>query len=230
MADGNMVSIRDSIIAWVKANVPDLAIVEKHGGKFDINEIQRILLNTPAVYVTIQSAQRCKSPHFNTDPTDTIATGQILFDVEIACFVVTSDAQSVDADVSGLNIAEQLMITARLNTFGNANSFPAHSFDLRNFWTVALDQEGMCIIGVRWLQPMLFGSSIIDAVTLQTQTQLVGTPVLTINENTTPAARSLRGAVGPALGKPLQTPGRPDMIQDSVFVDSVWSPPTIVED
>jgi len=212
-----LLNLRDSIVSYIKTNNADIPVVEKFPGRFDNAELDRYLTVTPAVYVAVISGMggvgQKTVDHLSPDG---LSTGQVLLDVVVNVFIATGAFRGKDADEFGLEIAENIAVAARLNSWGCTSAFPAHSMEIHNMWNQALDEKGMCIMGVAWMQPVAMGPNLSE-IALQMTGQLVGTPTVTINDPTRPAGEGLQG-VPDVFPPPEDGPG---LIQSRPIVP--WS-------
>lgn len=135
----SIIEYRAKVIDKIKVSFPQLRDVMPHPGKFTLEDFERLCIRAPAAYVAIIGAPgRGK-----------LATGQVMFEVNVGVFIATRSKSQESADVQGWRIAEAIACLAQWNYFGHP-TMPADNVEIDNLWTSELDKNHVCIMGVAW--------------------------------------------------------------------------------
>lgn len=144
----SIIAYRQAIIDKLKSSFPTvLQDVQAFPGKFGLDDIDRLCMNTPAAFVAVLSAPG----------NDLISTGEVLFNVCACVFIATRSDVDNSADVQGWTLAETIATLASYNYFDSA-VLPSGDIEIENLWSRDQDSNSMCIMGVSWITKIKLGN------------------------------------------------------------------------
>lgn len=138
-----------------------LATVEKHGGRFTIDELRRCLVAVPGIRVAILGT-----------PDSIDEANQPVVNVQWGAFIFTRDHPDFDRDEQILAIVSQLLVCLNGNRWGNedAQGIPM-DISSANLFSGKLDDEGCALWAIAWQQKVCLDAKV-DVETLNAFTGL----------------------------------------------------------
>lgn len=140
MKTGEINQVRSAIVATIAQNLPALKSCAPHGGRFDLQELQRWSMQAPAVAVSA-----VQIPGVANDETNQVR-------VRWVAYLIVKDAPGVTRDVVALDYTEALLRLARGNTWGLDNLQRPESLAADNLYNGQSDRKGMALWAVSWQQ------------------------------------------------------------------------------
>lgn len=162
---GDIKLTRDAIVSAIKTALPDLYTCEAHGGRFDLNELNRWSKQAPAVLVAAVSV-----PSIEDGPTR-------IAEVRWVAYLVTRDTAQSTRDVAALDYSEALMRLVRKNTWQLDETHNPTRVAAENLYSGQLDRHGIALWAVSWQQGISLRTTDIAELadfTLYTATHEVG--------------------------------------------------------
>ena len=162
---GDIKLTRDAIVSAIKPALPDLYTCEAHGGRFDLNELNRWCKQAPAVLAAAVSV-----PSIEDGPTR-------IAEVRWVAYLVTRDTAQSTRDVAALDYSEALMRLVRKNTWQLDNTHNPTRVAAENLYSGQLDRHGIALWAVSWQQGISLRNTDIAELadfTLYTATHEVG--------------------------------------------------------
>lgn len=162
---GDIKLTRDAIVSAIKTALPDLYTCEAHGGRFDLNELNRWSKQAPAVLVAAVSV-----PSIADGPTH-------IAEVRWVAYLVTRDTPQATRDIAALDYSEALMRLVRKNTWQLDNTHNPTRVAAENLYSGQLDRHGIALWAVSWQQGISLRNTDIAELadfTLYTATHEVG--------------------------------------------------------
>ncbi len=142
--------LRRAIINKVSAALPELKVVSQHPGRFNLDELQRIATQLPAVRVALLGM-----PTVNI-----IATGENEAQLRLAAFVVTGDRRQLPKDEAALAIVERLLVLIPGQRWGVKGTLAATGVTADNLFSGKVQRQGVAMWAVSWEQAIRIGSDV----------------------------------------------------------------------
>ncbi len=186
----DLLSLRDAVVASLKAKLPAGLSIETHGGTFDLAEVKRFATLAPAVRVAIVGAGRA-SRH---------SDGRWKVPVRFAAVVVTrdtADATKVRRDAAALLLASAIELAIASNRFGLEGVFQPEDVEARSEYSGPLDTLGVALWQVTWTSAALIGEPNDPpdvAIAALTQGLVEGVPTWNAPATGAPPASGFTGA------------------------------------
>lgn len=146
-----MIAFRDAVVADLKTNVTGLKTCETHAGRFDLGELKRIALKSPAVLVSILGFGNAKD-----------VGGELLTPLQMSAFVVTRDQPSIARDSSVLAIVKAVSIRISENDWG-LNAQRPQAIKGQNLYSGKIDKKGVALWAITWRQEVNLGNELDEA-------------------------------------------------------------------
>ncbi len=140
-----IMNYRRAVIDRIKATITDARSVEPHGGAFNIDELQRLVADSPSIYVSVLRAKQGAI----------YSTGQISALFEMSAVIVSRHIGREDADMIAWALAEHVYQLLCWNNFGPTSGFEPRDIVLENLWSDKADAQGFSICAVAWGVEML---------------------------------------------------------------------------
>lgn len=141
MTDALVTSLQAAVVAMATA-FPEVS-VESHPGRFDLDELRRLSLRTPAVRLALLAIP----------PGRREKDGRIKVAAQWAAFVVAGDKAGVPRHLGALMMIDQLYRWLPYRRWGTAEPLNLETLDARNLYSAALDSQSACAIwAITWTQ------------------------------------------------------------------------------
>ncbi len=144
-----MNELLDAICSDLSALLPDLAVCAPRGGRFDAAELRRAAVRTPAVYAVCLGAPRALVAASDM---------QVYADLELALYIVTTDAPGLPRGKAARNLAEALLARIPRARWGLSGIGAAEQLRAENLYSTDLDEQGAALWSVRWTQRLRLGA------------------------------------------------------------------------
>ncbi|HZV19955.1 MAG TPA: hypothetical protein VE986_00245 [Hyphomicrobiales bacterium] len=139
--------LRNAIVASLKANIPELRDVQRHGGRFDEEELRRFSLRAPAARVALMGVSRM----------DLEDIGKLAGPVQMIIYLIVKTRSGEDDD--GLDLAEKIADFCEFNQWGMTEIEAAHVTALQNLYNSQTDREGIHLWAIAFDQAIAFGTN-----------------------------------------------------------------------
>lgn len=150
-----LTDLRAAAISLIKESIADFRQVDKHVGRFTVDDLQAMLRASPSCKVGIVKAAKPERR----------ASGETQFTVKMAAVVVTRATTVQDADDDAINRA--VAVVSALAHWNPAASVqkvqPAAGFDMDAIGDEQLDRTGMVVWAITWDHVVLLGADEIAA-------------------------------------------------------------------
>jgi hypothetical protein len=147
--------LRAAAIALIGGAGLGLKSVDKHVGRYSVDDLKRLLSASPACALGITGA---------TKP-ERRASGELAIDVAFAAVVVTRQQRTIDADDDAVNLA--IAVAALINGWVPAATVPrcnpAVNIRCDGVGDSELDREQMAVWAVTWSHTVVIGTDEIAA-------------------------------------------------------------------
>lgn len=155
----------NAIKTAIKTALPELRRCDVHGGRFDLAELKRIAIQTPAVLVSLLAAPETKPKE--TEERD--------IELSIGLYVVTSDKVSLPRHLSVINIVEALLILIPINDWGLKKISEPTDINAQNLYSGDIDKHGITLWAISFKQKVRVGKNIwLDDGVLPSQLYVTG--------------------------------------------------------
>jgi phage gp37-like protein len=138
---------RQAVVDGLRANIPELLDVSPHGGRFDLEELKRFSVKSPAARVAFMGMKRMELQD----------TGRLTGPASMIVYIVT---RNKNADEQALDIAEKIAALISEATWGMKWIEAAHVTDLDNLYSSQIDNQGIALWAVAFTQAIAFGPSL----------------------------------------------------------------------
>ena len=150
-----LTDLRAAAIARIKAANLGFKSVDKHVGRYTVDDLKRLLSVSPACVVGIANVTR---------PTRR-ASGELAFDVAFAAVVVTKQQRRDDADDDALDLAVQ--VAALINDWVPAQevprALPATDIRADGAGDDEIDRAQMAVWAATWIHTVTVGTDQVGA-------------------------------------------------------------------
>lgn len=155
MTPGRMLTYRNQVVADLKALFPAIRDIDAHAGRFDDDDIGRLVMAAPALRVAYLGSPR----------TEGQLVGTLVPNAKFGCFLITKDTIEAKRDAQAINIGEALMV--RFDRYqpkkdGKTLSQPATNVRHDILYTTAVDKRGVLLSAVSWDVRITIGAGIFD--------------------------------------------------------------------
>ncbi len=140
-----------AICADLSALLPELAVCAPHDGRFDAAELRRIAAPAPAVYAVCLGAPRTLVA---------AADMQVYADLELALYVVTSDAPGLPRGKAARNLADALLVHIPRARWGLDGIGAPEQLRADNLYSVEIDERGAALWSLSWKQRLRLGAAV----------------------------------------------------------------------
>ncbi|CUR45508.1 hypothetical protein BN2364_1067 [Alloalcanivorax xenomutans] len=149
----SLISIQQAIVDGFKAALPALQTCERHGGRFDAGELNRISRRVPALFVASLNIGDVRSGHDG-----------LSCDVTYGAFLITKDQPGQSRDLVSLALLDAALKTVADNRWGldAAETLPAN-ISASNLYGANIDRQAVAMWGITWRQRMNAGSDVDDS-------------------------------------------------------------------
>ncbi len=143
-------SWEEQICTYLQANIDGLRTCQRYAGEFDSNSVNNVSFTAPAVFVSCLGWVKAKE-----QPGD----GRTAYTVRFAAFLVAEKPtlQNPDHDIVALSLAITHAIDDKVMGLSNARAAKVQKAE--NGINTELDQQGLGIWAVTWLQDIYLGES-----------------------------------------------------------------------
>lgn len=148
-----IVELLNAIQADLKQHITGLEVCELHGGPFDLAELERFAVNTPAIYISL----------LGNPSLDDLNTGERDVELTLAAYVVTTDRDGLPRFEAAINLVESLLTHIPDSRWGQGGTFGAKQVISNNFYNDSIDNLGVALWNVTWKQVIRLGESVWDA-------------------------------------------------------------------
>lgn len=138
----SLLALRTAVVAGIKAALPAVPTVEPHSGRFDLTDLGRLAVRTPAVLVAV----------LGTDEVTQSTTGLCVEPVRLAAFVVTGNAPGLTRDAAALAIVHTLARLLPENRWGLDGAQRPTEIRADNLYAAELDRKAIAMWAVSWRQ------------------------------------------------------------------------------
>ncbi|USH01068.1 DUF1834 family protein [Grimontia kaedaensis] len=145
-----LTALRQAIITTIRAKLPALAAVDSHPGRFNLDELRRIVTRLPAVRVALMAVP----------DTGEVQTGERDITVRLAAFVMTGDKRRLPKDEAALAIVEALLDMVPTQRWGMTALTGAEKVSAENLFSGSVDKQGVALWAVTWSQTLRIGEDI----------------------------------------------------------------------
>lgn len=152
------IDVATAAVAAIKAAMPELREVKQHPGKFDYDDLQRWLVNTPAVRVALIGITG-----FESNPAGYIDAACVYAAVALAD---TKGQRELPGASAAANIVAALAVLIDDNDFGLETAFPAKVMRADNLFGKETTGSSMAIWGLTWSQVVRLGKDEFGAADL----------------------------------------------------------------
>lgn len=143
-------TLLDTVSNAINERLPKLKGCERHGGRFDVAELQRLSAKVPAVYLSAMAAPM----------NDSKGNGQRRIGLQLTAFVVAGDQRGLKRNDAAMNIAETLLTLIPDNQWGmNGVGIPSR-ITAQNLYSGQLDKKKIALWGVSWRQQITIGTDV----------------------------------------------------------------------
>lgn len=153
MSDGRILTYRAQVVTDLKAAFPLIKDIDTHSGRFDDEDITRLIMTAPALRIAYLGSPRAEER----------LEGRLRPNAKFGCFVVTRDSVQSKRDAQAINIGEALMVLfdryAPLKD-GKSLAQPAENVRHDILYTSAVDKKGVLLTAVSWDVRITIGDSI----------------------------------------------------------------------
>lgn len=132
--------VRNKIAETLKSSI-DNVHVKTHGGPLMVETIKDIAVRAPAIVVACLGI-----PRMNRQ--GTVVSAEAVF----GAFCITEDKAKNLRDAEALVLVESVMAELQSNNWGGTASSAPRDAVATNLYSTQLDNEGICLWGVRWRQ------------------------------------------------------------------------------
>lgn len=136
----NFAALRDAAVDALQQTLGSAARVQKHGGRFTLEELKQYALQGPAVLVAVLAV----------GPVE-IASQGVEATLSLGAFVVVGDKPQLPRDTGALALTSALVAALPGNDFGVAVD-GARKVRGDNLYNSALDRQGVALWAVTWQQ------------------------------------------------------------------------------
>jgi len=140
MKTGDINQVRDAIVATIKEALPALKSCSSHGGRFDLQELQRWSKQAPAVLVAAVQIPALADNRANQ------------MRVRWVAYLMVKDAPGASRDVAALDYTEALMRLVKGNDWGLNSMQRPENIAADNLYNSGSDRNGMALWAVSWQQ------------------------------------------------------------------------------
>lgn len=130
--------------------LPDLKKCAPHEGKFNLEELKKSGVASPAVLISVLGAKQGRS----------LAGHSIEFPLSMAAYVIAKDGLGAPRDVRAMNICQALLSLIPEQNWGEAALGRAHNVNLHSLITGKSRDVTVSLWAVTWTQPVTFFSSL----------------------------------------------------------------------
>lgn len=137
-----LLEYRAAVIAHIKAQVPTLRSVDKHGGIFTRDSLKRHSVKSPAARIAV----------FGINKMERNNAGQFVGPISVSCYVICKGKNALD---DCIDYAETIAGEVDTETFGLDNCAAAmiENIDVLH----SEDADGIALAAVGWTQEITFG-------------------------------------------------------------------------
>ncbi|MBK1868257.1 hypothetical protein [Taklimakanibacter albus] len=154
MSAGRILTYRTQALADLKALFPLLKDIDTHAGRFDDEEIGRLIMKAPALRLA----------YLGSPKTDENQDGRLGCLAKFGVFIVTKDGEPMKRDAQALNIAEALLVAFdryQPKVGGKTLSEAARNLRHDILYTSDTDKKGVLLTAVSWETKITIGASFI---------------------------------------------------------------------
>jgi phage gp37-like protein len=147
MNTGDLNLTRNAIVQSIQVALPALKDCQAHGGRFDLQELQRWSRRAPAVLVSAVQVP-------------VVADNQTRHvQVRWVAYVVTRDTPGATRDVAALDYTEALLRCVKGNRWGLDNTQRPENVAAENLYSGQADRQGVALWAVSWQQGLALRAS-----------------------------------------------------------------------
>ncbi len=148
MPESKINGLLNAIQTRFKSAFPDLKKCEIHGGRFDADELKKVMKTAPAIYLSCLGASPAKAK----------SSGEWELDLSLAAFIVTKDKPNLPRHESAAALAEGLCTLIADNRWDVACG-AAQKVQPRNLYSGNVDSKGVALWAVNWQQSVTVGEN-----------------------------------------------------------------------
>ena len=142
--------LSSAIVSDLSGKFPALRACSTHPGRFDLAELKRVAIKTPAILVACLGVPGLAEA--GTEEKDV--------ELVMAAFVLTKDQKGLSRDISALNLVEALLVHIPLQQWGMTGLGPAGAVAAENLYGGDIDKTGVAMWAVSWRHKIRIGESI----------------------------------------------------------------------
>jgi phage gp37-like protein len=143
---------RDAIVAKIKTDLPTLRTCQAHGGRFDLGELSRWAMQSPAVIVSVLGGAVEREGGAN------------VINTKVVAFVITPGSSVSHRDIAVMSIVDSLVAMVCQNSWNYEDAQAPQNMSAENLYSGDLDKTGVALWAVTWDQRLDVG--ILDEETL----------------------------------------------------------------
>jgi len=160
----SLTALRAAVVSSIASNISTFRAVQAHGGKFNVEELKRIAVQSPACLITMLGGP------FTRQGVQAVGA------VQIVAFVVTGGTSATKRDEAALVLAEALAGLVAENKWDYEHAKAPERMALGNLYSGELDRAGVALWAVTWTQQAdlaIFDPTTLDDLNqVHTQTDL----------------------------------------------------------
>lgn len=142
--------LREAIIMEIRGKLPELQAVSSHPGRFNLDELKRIVTQLPAVRLALMGIPRV----------DNLQTGENEAELRLAAFVITGDRRQSTKDSSVLAIVESLLTFIPGQHWGIKGVMDARNVKADNLFSGSVERQGVALWAITWDQSIRISKNI----------------------------------------------------------------------
>lgn len=154
----------DAITVDLKAKFPALKACEVRDGPFDLDELSRVAVQVPAMYVS------CLGVPAMTNP----GTEQADASMHLTVYVVTKSTPQLSKGAAARNLVDALLAYLPVADWGLTGLGNAGAITAENLYTLEVDKAGVALWSVSWRQINRMGTDIWDVTGVMPSELYVG--------------------------------------------------------
>lgn len=135
----DLATFRDNLVTSLMAGLPANVKVKAHPGRFDLAELNRYMVEAPAVFVTLLEAAD-------------LDLAELYDMVDCAAYILTKTGKAGLSDKQMLTLGTGLKAYIRSYPIGGADASSAMKVKLRNLYSSPIGEEGVALGAVTWSQ------------------------------------------------------------------------------
>jgi len=138
-----LIAMREAIVAKIGTELPELRVVEPHGGRFDLQELRRVSTLSPGAFVACLQVA-------DADDSTGDASGDVLWAVFVT---VSASRRDAPRDLVAMALAQGILALLPGQRWGreDAETIP-RQIRADNLFSSEIDKHGVAMWAVSWRQ------------------------------------------------------------------------------